>query len=416
MPRRNRRANSRATQMPSDETTNAGAHSIDIRPTSEILTADTVETLSSCTSTTNITPSMSVTATMAPNLDWPSPISKEESLEYDIESLADFDWDWTMSSSTIDKIKFPSTESSNTRQEQGIPLNIDCLPINLADSDGDTRASSTVASKFGSGTDFNSSSGRSSRTNNTGASMNTAAVTAQTTFNPAKSFQSNLQATYDISCSSPVLNAPVQTSHCNIGKSSHFLTLCRIMHVLEGYQPGGRLKSFSLDQLIVISRACTVDTVATMKRYTCNICTCSSMIIMSILDSTVALFERVLELWALGNRQIMRGDVNADTVNIEARERLNQQTNSLPTLQFGVMELDTDEQAIIMKTLISKELRRLVEAFQNVPAYSQQLAVDEGRSIQIQSHKLLRDRLQQLLMAAGKTGVADFGTDNLIKC
>ena len=416
MPRRNRRADSRATQMLGDETTNTGAHPADIRATSEILTADTVETLSSCVSTSSVTPSMPIATSMASNLDWPSPLSKEESMEFEIESMADFDWDWTMPNSTVDKIKLPNSENIQVRQEQGAHLNIDCLPMSLIDSDSDTRTSSNVASKYGATADFSSSSGRSSRTNNIGSSVATSAVIASTTLNTANNLQSNQQANYELSCPSPILSTSVQASHSNAGKLNYFQTLCRITHVLEEYQSSGRLKSFPLDQLIVISRACTTDTLAIMRRYAYKMCTCSSIIIMSILDNITVLFGRVLELWTMGNCQPIRGEAIGDTASVEARQRMNQHPNSLPTLQFGVLELDSDEQTVIMKTLISKELRRLVEAFQNVPAYSQQLAMDEGRSIQIQSHKLLRDRLRQLLMAAAKTGVAEFGAEYLTKC
>lgn len=132
----------------------------------------------------------------------------------------------------------------------------------------------------------------------------------------------------------------------------HIGALCKIISVLEAHL---RAKSSAIDEVMRVNKACMTDImrIRAMEEY--KMCKSCGMLVSTALDLIMSLYE---------------GGIS-EGVQAPSRNplfRAPQQESALPSLQFGVFQLDRDEQINFSNRIISKELQRSIQLIRTLAA------------------------------------------------
>jgi hypothetical protein len=133
----------------------------------------------------------------------------------------------------------------------------------------------------------------------------------------------------------------------------HISALCKIISLLEAHI---RAKTNAIDEVMRINKACMIDItrIRTLEEYkSCNSC---GMLVSTSLELIMSLYEC----------SILSEAVRPPSRNSLFREPHREDT--LPNLQFGVFELDRDEQIGLSNRIIRKELQRSIQLIRALAA------------------------------------------------
>ena len=160
---------------------------------------------------------------------------------------------------------------------------------------------------------------------------------------------------------------------------THITTLSEIVKALEGLRQS---KTQVLDELIRVNRTCLNRTKTVMSRDECKACTSSGMMIMSISDLILAHFETMVQVLGL--------DVPQEQ-SVESEPPVG-----LPAIRFGILELDSDDQAEIARCILLKDLQHFRQVFQSFPSFFQGVPTRHSQNIFREWCTVLKSRLEHL--------------------
>ena len=159
----------------------------------------------------------------------------------------------------------------------------------------------------------------------------------------------------------------------------HITAMSKILRVLETHVQS---KTHSLDEILRVNKACMADLAKIMALDEYRACRCCNMIASSALDLIIVLFEEVANSQDWGaNGQRRQG--------------------KFPILQFGVFELDPEEQTAMTKRILKKELQRCLQIVQGFSGEFQGNNLDNCKRIVGQWSLMLRGRIEHLMSNLG---------------
>ncbi|KAF5581611.1 fungal zn(2)-Cys(6) binuclear cluster domain-containing protein [Fusarium pseudocircinatum] len=118
----------------------------------------------------------------------------------------------------------------------------------------------------------------------------------------------------------------------------HVVALSKIILILEHHV---RLKTHSIDEILRVNKACLTDLATIMDQDEYKACRSCCMTVCSVLDLILVLFE--------------------DMVQSQAWSHERNSATASPVLQFGVFELDPEEQISMTKRILHKEVQRALK-------------------------------------------------------
>ncbi|KAF5591250.1 fungal zn(2)-Cys(6) binuclear cluster domain protein [Fusarium subglutinans] len=118
----------------------------------------------------------------------------------------------------------------------------------------------------------------------------------------------------------------------------HVAALSKIILILEHHV---RSKTHSIDEILRVNKACLTDLATIMDQEEYKACRSCHMTVCSVLDLILVLFEGMVQGQAWSHQR-------------------NSATTS-PILQFGVFELDPEEQVSMTKRILHKEVQRALK-------------------------------------------------------
>lgn len=160
----------------------------------------------------------------------------------------------------------------------------------------------------------------------------------------------------------------------------HITAMSKILRVLETHI---QAKTHTLDEILRVNKACMSDLVKIMAMDEYRACRCCNMIASSALDLIIALFEEVANAqeWGTSNGQRRPG--------------------KFPILQFGVFELDPEEQMAMTKRILKKELQKCLQIVQGFSGEFQGSNLDNCKRLVGQWSIILKNRIEHLLSSLG---------------
>lgn len=181
------------------------------------------------------------------------------------------------------------------------------------------------------------------------------------------------------------------------GKFRHVIALCKIVRVLEAQQSHQSLEPSSLDELMRVSRACVIDASRAMGIDGCRSCTSASMIMLLMFDLLLAIFEKMVRMLDESQKCVRPEETEGHGQQHQRQVPFGCSEPKLPTMQFGVLELDPEEQADFARKIVRKELQRLLETFKIFSAFCQSSVTNDGREMLRQWYAVLKSRLETLV-------------------
>lgn len=160
------------------------------------------------------------------------------------------------------------------------------------------------------------------------------------------------------------------------------MALCRMTYGLEA-RLGSR--TGSLDEIMKLNKACLAEVVLLTSgpaRQSGQVRRCSLVLIATCLDIMLVLFEDV---------------VRSSGLDARSSSSARPDTRTMPSLQFGVFELDPQEQFVITRRILARELHNYRDVVQTLAAELQDTSDDFCRKLMAQWCLSLTGRLGQLL-------------------
>ncbi|TPX07899.1 uncharacterized protein E0L32_010354 [Thyridium curvatum] len=192
---------------------------------------------------------------------------------------------------------------------------------------------------------------------------------------------SSLIDTASTAATSLLNNSPQSDAdECSKERVAHLMSLCRMTNRLETYL---RSKTGTLDEIMKLNKSCLAEVIKlTSGQHKGQVCRCSFIMITTCLDIMLVLFEDVVRSSGLDPRG--GGPVS------DAR---------MPNLQFGVFELEPQEQLVIMKRILARELRNYQDVVRALIVEFQEPSADFFRKLMRQWCLSLTNRLGQIPVA-----------------
>ncbi|KEZ45502.1 hypothetical protein SAPIO_CDS1824 [Scedosporium apiospermum] len=160
-------------------------------------------------------------------------------------------------------------------------------------------------------------------------------------------------------------------------RMAQLLSLCRMTYGLETHLQS---RMGTLDEIMKLNKACLAEVVKlTSGKQKGQVCRCSFIMIATCLDIMLVLFEDVVRSSGLDPRG---GGPRSDT--------------RMPSLQFGVFELDPQEQLVITRRIPARELQKYRDVVRALAAEFQDPSADFFRKLMGQWCMSLTSRLGQL--------------------
>lgn len=183
--------------------------------------------------------------------------------------------------------------------------------------------------------------------------------------------------------------APVPPKQDPKTQLPHISALCKIISLLEAHL---RAKTNAIDEVMRINKACMADItrIRAMEEY--KICNSCGMLVSTSLELIMSLYEcGVLSevVQPPSRNSLFRGPHREDT---------------LPSLQFGVFELDRDEQIGLSNRIIRKELQRSIQL---IRALAADCRAPGGESL---SYSKVRTQWHNEMEQRAKTLVSSLGS------
>lgn len=163
----------------------------------------------------------------------------------------------------------------------------------------------------------------------------------------------------------------------------HISALCKIIQLLETYLEA---TPAAIDEVMRINKACMADITKIMSMEEHTSCRSCGMLISAALDLIILLYENA---------------ISPEVANPQSRDsHFPAQPRSSGYLQFGVFQLDPDEQVALSNQIICKELQRGIQIIRASSAERQSSASSYGR-VRKQWHIDMEQRAGTLLSSLG---------------
>lgn len=173
------------------------------------------------------------------------------------------------------------------------------------------------------------------------------------------------------------------------GNVDQIEALSRIIHVLEAQQPSQAHHDRRLDELMRVIRTCTTAASDVLRRRQgFRWCATSKTMMLLILDLMLILFEYMVQVLAF-EREMQHGHQGDD--------RAPSSIEGLPALQFGVLELEPAEQAVVARRVVCKDLQKLLDMFQKLSGCCDGSVRDGKPKMLCHWYRGIKSRLDHLL-------------------
>lgn len=167
----------------------------------------------------------------------------------------------------------------------------------------------------------------------------------------------------------------------------HVLALTRIVELLEAYI---QLQTTAIDELMRVNKACMIDITRIMELKEYDMCKSCGILASTAMELVVTLYEK---------------GVSSDTITTHKQQSQESAlcTNELPNLQFGVFDVDPEEQIAFRNRIICKELQRSIEIIKRFSEQSQNSASEGSQSGKVhkQWYVEMEHRAKRLVSSLG---------------
>lgn len=167
----------------------------------------------------------------------------------------------------------------------------------------------------------------------------------------------------------------------------HVLALTRIIELLETHI---QLQPTAIDELMRVNKACMIDITRIMELKEYTRCKSCGILVSTAMELVVTLYEMGVSL-------------ENDTSPKPQSQHSGLGENELPNLQFGVFEVDAEEQIEFRNRIICKELRRSIDIIKKFSEQNQTTASESPHSGKVhkQWYVEMEHRAKRLISSLG---------------
>ncbi|MCJ1427544.1 hypothetical protein MMC29_005447 [Sticta canariensis] len=189
-------------------------------------------------------------------------------------------------------------------------------------------------------------------------------------------------------CNAPIRkHEPFADQYGQNRRYSHVLALTRIIELLETHI---QLQPTAIDELMRMNKACMIDITRIMELKEYARCKSCGILVSVAMELVVTLYEMGVSL-----------ENNTSSKQQGQHSALGE--NELPNLQFGVFEVDAEEQIEFRNRIICKELRRSIEIIKKFSERNQITARENPHSgkVRKQWYVEMEHRAKRLISSLG---------------
>lgn len=170
-------------------------------------------------------------------------------------------------------------------------------------------------------------------------------------------------------------------------KYPHVLALTKIIELLEAHI---QLQATPIDELMRVNKASMIDITRIMEMKEYAVCKSCGILVSTAMELVVTLYE-----------------MGVSSENNPSQKQQSQQSalcgNELPNLQFGVFEVDPEEQIACRNRIICKELQRSIDIIRRFSQQNQSTAIEGSHSGKVhkQWYVEMEHRAKRLVSSLG---------------